>query len=169
MNSDNTWAYIFFFTLIYVFLAMRDKLPSVVAIGDLISLLNSRGGNIFILSVMTFVFFFTGMKWFYYLMDLQRTKSISADNALLLNSISWITGAAFSGSSSALYSALTGQDSKARTDDMRAGDISGSSVTETTKTTREETKTAPLPTAPIAAEDVNVTAENVNVKKGSDV
>jgi len=117
MYQDSSFLYSGILILVWVFLALRNKLPSIDGIRELVGILNSRGGNILILTALTLTFFHASMRWFYYVMGLLQSKSITPDNAVLIAGISFVTGTAFGSAIGALLSALTGQDGRARTTD----------------------------------------------------
>lgn len=120
MYHDSSVLYSGVLLLIWVFLALRNKLPSIEGVRALVGILNSRGGNILILTMLTLTFFQASMRWFYYVMGLLQSKSITPDNAVLIAGISFVTGTAFGSAIGALLSALTGQDGRSR-----AGDKNG--------------------------------------------
>jgi hypothetical protein len=96
----------------------HGKLPSTKSIGEFTNVLNSRGGNILILTVAAYYFFRYSMYLFSDLLRMVREKTISEDNAFALMAIQFVTTSAFGGAMGALLKTMTGESAKSRTDDF---------------------------------------------------
>ena len=106
------WFMIWLFVLLLVFLAWHNKLPRVATVHEFFDALNSRGGNIVILGLMSIAFFKSAMQMFYWTMDKIVDGKVSADNAILLAGFSFVTGTAFGGSFSSMLKGMTGEVTK---------------------------------------------------------
>ena len=102
---------IFSLIAIAVFIWFK-KYPPMEDIASLSNVLNSRGGNILVLIILSILFFQVGMKFMYYLMDLIVQNKLSPDNAMAMLGIQWCTGAAFGGAFGALLKTMTGEEVK---------------------------------------------------------
>jgi hypothetical protein len=92
------------FVLLYT-----KRMPSVEHMKEFATILNSKGGNIFVLMVMSLWFFILGMRFFYYSLGLIVQGKLTPDNAVLLMGVTFITGSAFGGFSGALLKTMTGE------------------------------------------------------------
>lgn len=93
--------------LFFIFMWYR-RLPTIETIKELSLVLNSKGGNLMILSLFSLFFFVSGMRYLYFTINLVQTKQITPDNALLLLGANFVTGTAFGGSFGALLKTMTG-------------------------------------------------------------
>lgn len=109
------WIPIFAFTLLFVFLLWHKKLPTVESIQGLATVSATKGGNIIILMVMAFSFFFAGMRLIYYCLGLSVDGKITVDNAVMMLAISFVTGTAFGNVMGALLKTMTGENVKSDT------------------------------------------------------
>lgn len=98
--------------LVYALLAYRRVLPSIGAVQDLANVVNTKGGNILVLFVLTLIFFFTGIGLIYWSLNRMLEGKLSADNAVLMMGLSWILGTAFGGSFSSMLKVMSGDDPK---------------------------------------------------------
>lgn len=110
---------IIFFTL--VVMQWYRKLPSVDSIQELASVVNSRGGNIMVLGIFSFVFFMSALRFTYWFMEKATTGKISAQDTLGLAAFTWVTGTAFGGAFTSMVKAMTGENTKARASDSQNG------------------------------------------------
>ncbi len=111
------WIPIAFFTALWVFMQWHDKLPSVDSIQKFVAVINSRGGNILILSISSIYFFKYSMYIFMDLLSVVRDKTISEDNAFALMAIQFVTTSAFGASFGAALKTMTGDSSTGRKGD----------------------------------------------------
>jgi len=111
------WLPTLFFVLLWAFMQWHGKLPSTKSIGEFTGILNSRGGNIIILSLSSVYFFRYSMYIFLDLLHMVKEKTISEDNAFALMAIQFVTTTAFGGSMGALLKTMTGESTKARSTD----------------------------------------------------
>jgi len=101
--------YLLFIVLVYVFLALKNKLPSVESVRKIISALDDRGGNIVVLALFSGWFFIAGLHAFYFAIGLISQNKIDAKDAILMMMVTWLTGSAFGGSFGAMLKTLNGQ------------------------------------------------------------
>lgn len=87
------------------------KLPSVTSISALATVMNTRGGNILLLSSLSIAFFVSGIRLIYWSTMLTMQGKIDMKEAvLILPGFGWITGTAFGGAFGALLKTMTGED-----------------------------------------------------------
>lgn len=111
------WIPVVFFVILWAIMQWQGKLPSVSSIQHFVSIINSRGGNIVILSLGAVYFFRYSMYIFTDLLNMVRDKTISEDNAFALMAIQFVTTSAFGGAMGALLKTMTGESSTARSTD----------------------------------------------------
>lgn len=114
------WLMVWLFVLLFVVMLWNKKLPSSRDLHDFLGALNSRGGNILILGAMSIAFFRTAIQVFYWAMDKMVDGKLSADNAILLSCLTFVTGTAFGGAFSSMLKGMTGDNSKSRESDTKA-------------------------------------------------
>lgn len=95
------------------------KLPSTSSIGEFITILNSRGGNILVLAVMSLYFFRQAMILFYAMLAQIQAGTLKENNALALMAVQFVTSSAFGGAMGALLKTMTGESSASRSVDRR--------------------------------------------------
>lgn len=122
------WIPVFAFVSLFVVLLWHGKLPSVESIQGLATISATKGGNIIILMVMAFSFFFAGMRLIYYCLGLSVDGKITVDNAVMMLAISFVTGTAFGNVMGALLKTMTGEN-------VKMGDTVSSTLTVTTPPT----------------------------------
>jgi hypothetical protein len=134
MQLDGLDLYLIGGTLLTTLVAMQwlGKLPKADSIQSLLAALNSRGGNILILSAFSVYFFHHSIKLFYMLLDMVRQQQLTQDNAFALMGLQFVTSTAFGGFSGALLKTMTGESSKARTTDGVDGTTTSTSTTTST-------------------------------------
>jgi hypothetical protein len=115
----------------WVVMQWNDKLPSTKSIQHFVSIINSRGGNIVILTIASVYFFRYSMYIFMDLLNMVKDKTISEDNAFALMAIQFVTTSAFGGSMGALLKTMTGESSTARSTDSVV-DAPGTKITSNT-------------------------------------
>lgn len=104
----------------FVVLQWAKKLPSPAAVQEVLAALNSRGGNILILSAFSVYFFHDAISLFYNLLEQVKAGTLKPDNAYALMALQFVTTTAFGGFSGALLKTMTGESSKARVTDSPA-------------------------------------------------
>lgn len=122
------WLPILFFVILYTVMKWNDKLPSTEAIQEFTATLNSRGGNILILTAGSIYFFRHAIYLFYKLLDLVQGGQLTPDNAYALMSLQFVTSTAFGGAFGALLKTMTGESSKARSTDSNGNGNGGTIV-----------------------------------------
>jgi hypothetical protein len=113
----DTWIPVGFFVILWALMQWYKKLPSPDSIQKFVAVINSRGGNIVILTCSSIYFFRYSMYLFMNLLEMVKNKTISEDNAFALMAIQFITTSAFGGSMGALLKTMTGESSTARSTD----------------------------------------------------
>lgn len=83
--------WVMFFT--FIFMWYQGRLPSTGVLQDLTTILNSRGGNILILSAASVYFFYHAEHMYYVVVQLINGGVIKADNGIALNGLLFDTGA----------------------------------------------------------------------------
>lgn len=87
------------------------KLPSINSIQGLATVLNTRGGNILILTFLTVAFSIAGIRLIYWGTMLALSGKIDMKDAiLLLPGFGWVTGQLAGGVQGALLKTMTGED-----------------------------------------------------------
>lgn len=75
-------------------LSLANKLPTTPQLQDIMTILNSRGGNILVLSLLTVYFFWRAEHMYYVVLAQIQAATITADNGIALNGLSFDTGVA---------------------------------------------------------------------------
>ena len=127
----DTWIPIGCLLLLWAVMQWNKKLPSTNSVQEFVAVINSRGGNIVILSIASVYFFKWSMYLFTHLLSMVRDKTITQDNAFALMAIQFVTTSAFGGAMGALLKTMTGESSKARTSDSNPSMGDGVTRTET--------------------------------------
>jgi hypothetical protein len=115
----------------YGLFAKFKILPTTEGVQDFASMLNSKGGNILILGTFSLFFFITGMRMVYWCLEQNIEGKLSADNAVMMMGITFVTGSCFGGSFSSMLKVMSGE----------------SPVTASTSTTTTSTGPQPDPTS----------------------
>lgn len=126
--------------LVLLLLLWFKRLPSVDSLTDFMAALNTKGGNIFVLFVLSGYFFLTSARMFYYLIHMVIDGKLTADNSYALMGLQFLTTSAFGGAFGAMLTMMTGEAPKAP-----AGTVQTSTVSTVNATTPA---TEPPPTAP---------------------
>lgn len=106
------WIPTFLFVLLLTIMQWNGKLPSVDSIQALAAVTNSKGGNILVLGTMSLIFFFTAMRLTYWCLDRMIDGKLTADNAVVMMGLTFVTGSAFGGSFSSMLKAMSGENAK---------------------------------------------------------
>lgn len=84
----------------------KIRVPDTQSFQEAATILNSRGGNILILTVLSMYFFHRTELMYYIVMDKIKDNSITTDNGIALNGLLFSTGA-FSGAMGALVKTMS--------------------------------------------------------------
>lgn len=106
-------------------LLLSRRLPAMESFERLVHLLDSRGGNIALLSVLTWMFFLSGMRLIYRLLEMVSNKTLTPENAIAQVGLVFVTGTAFGGAFGALLKTLTGTNSAGRNGDANGAPKNG--------------------------------------------
>lgn len=101
--------------LMYSLGAWKNKLPSTGAVHSIVSMLDTKGGNILILGALAIYFFHRTEEMYYAVMALVQNGKLTSDNGVALNGLLFANGA-FSGVSGALLKVMTGTEPPALID-----------------------------------------------------
>jgi hypothetical protein len=105
------------------------KLPPMQDLRDLADMLNSRGGNIIILTIFSGLFFVQSMRLFYQLLDMVKNQTLSQDNSFALMGLQFATSSAFGMAFGSLLKTMTGESSKVRASDPPITEDGGATAT----------------------------------------
>ena len=117
MHLSPDYMLLLMFVLGFTILLVFGKLPSADSFERVIHALNSRGGNILILSLFTLLSFEGALRLIYFIL----THNVAETNPAISIGVSFVTGTAFGGFSSTLYKAMTGEQSSSRATDKNGG------------------------------------------------
>lgn len=117
VNEIQWWLAIGGFIALLISLKLAEKMPSTQGWHDALASLNSRGGNILILSLFSVYFFHHAMTLFYHLLDMVQNNQLKPDNAFALMALQFASATAFGGFSGALLKTMTGDSSRSRSTD----------------------------------------------------
>ncbi len=97
---------------VWAALQWTKKLPTIQSVHQFTETLNTRGGNILILTMLMLFFFHKSIWLFTLLMDLSKPgvsgePLIRQDNAFALMALQFVTASAFGGASAAMYKTMT--------------------------------------------------------------
>lgn len=123
-----------------MYLQVSKRGPTMSSMREFVNLTNTRGGNIFILGAFSVWFFSAAMRLFYHAFAMLAAKSLTADDAILLMGLQFVTGGAFGASFGSMLKTMTGSDGQSR-----ATDLNGDSSRSTTVTTTASATPAPPP------------------------
>jgi hypothetical protein len=98
------------FVLIWAFLQYREKLPPVASFRDFVNIWNSRGGNILVLLALTIYSLRISMRLIYHFVALISEGKIDEKSAIIMVSVSWLTGGVFGLFAGALIKTMTGSE-----------------------------------------------------------
>lgn len=111
------WIFVTAFWIVLAIMQWKGKLPSTDSIQSIATTVNSKGGNILVLAGLSLIFFFTGMRFLYFLIAKIIDGKLTPDNAVAVTGINWVTGAAFGMAFSSLLKAMTGEGTRSRVSD----------------------------------------------------
>lgn len=94
--------------VLFFLLAWFKRLPNVEAMTKFMESLNTKGGNLLVLSFFTLVFGITSIRVFLYLLDLSVHHLIDTNNTYALQFIAWVTTSLTIGFIAALLKSMTG-------------------------------------------------------------
>lgn len=108
---DKADIYIVLVTIIILYAAgaWKNKLPSNASVHSMVSLIDTKGGNILILGLLAIYFFHRTEEMYYAVMKLVHDGAIASDNGTALNGLLFCNGA-FSGVIGALLKVMTGTE-----------------------------------------------------------
>lgn len=97
MSMAQEWMVVLLVTMMtLVWMQWYDKLPRISAIQGLMTVLNSRGGNIFVLMCLSIYFFYRAEHMYYIVLSQVQSGSVASDNGVALNGLLFDTSAASS-------------------------------------------------------------------------
>lgn len=102
---------------LWLLLVKWGRHPSISDILSIVSVVNSRGGNILVLGGISLYFFTTAVRMFQFSLHEVAEKRLTPDNAVLMMGLQFVTGVAFGGAFGAMLKAMTGGDSSSRNGD----------------------------------------------------
>jgi hypothetical protein len=100
------------FVVLLVLMAAK-RLPSPEGFDHFLGALNSKGGNIAILTLFTYISFVKASLMFYHLLDMVKANQLQQDNSFALMGLQFLTTSAFGLFAGALINTLTGATVKA--------------------------------------------------------
>jgi hypothetical protein len=100
--------------LLLIFL---NKAPRISSIREFVNLLNSRGGNILALLILSIYFFSATMRLFYHALWMITSKQLDPQNAVLMMALQFCTATAFGASFGSMLKTMTGSDGQSRAGD----------------------------------------------------
>jgi fumarate reductase subunit D len=134
--------------ILYCLFLYLGKLPSMESVQRLATLLDTKGGNIIVLTSLALYFFHDATVMYYVVIDKIKDGTITADNGIALNGLMFATGA-FSGVSGALLKVMSGADPAKGVTTTTATTVTAS--TETTPAPNPAPTSAPTPaSAPVS-------------------
>jgi hypothetical protein len=92
---------------VYLLLVFRNKMPNMSTFKDFVDAINTAGGHIVLLSVFSFYFFRTAMRFFLHVLGLPD-EVVTKNNAIIMTGIGFLTGTAFGGAWGALIKTMSG-------------------------------------------------------------
>jgi hypothetical protein len=125
------WIFVSVSMIVLGIMQWHGKLPSSRAVQDIAATVNSKGGNILVLTFLSLVFFFTGMRFLYFCIMMIIEGKLTPDNAVAVTGINWVTGAAFGMAFSSLLKAMTGEGTRSRSTDIPPDQQGKGSITVT--------------------------------------
>jgi hypothetical protein len=89
-------------------LIWTNRFPSLDTVIKALEALNTKGGNLFLLSFFTAMFAIISIRTFLYIIDLSVNGKMNQDNTFALQAIAWVTGGLTTGFMGALLKTMTG-------------------------------------------------------------
>jgi len=96
--------------VMYGLFAHFKLLPSAESLQEFVSMLNSKGGNIMVLGAMSMIFFGTAMRFTYWCIVQMIENKMTADNAIAMMGVNFITGTCFGGSFASMLKVMSGEN-----------------------------------------------------------
>jgi hypothetical protein len=109
MNAIEAHLALFALIILYGILAAKHLLPSISSLQGFADLLNSKGGNILVLLILSLLFFETGVRMIYWCLERAIEGKLNADNAVMMMGVTFITGSCFGGSFSSMLKVMSGE------------------------------------------------------------
>jgi hypothetical protein len=88
----------------------KGKLPHMSSLVTLFNALNTRGGNIALLSLMVIVFTSTAMRYIYFIVGLEVAGKLTRESAVAMNGFTFVTGSVCGLAMGAWLKAMSPQD-----------------------------------------------------------
>lgn len=126
-------------------LVWSKRLPSIQGLIDCANVLNTKGGNLLLLAMMSGWFFWEALKLNYHLIYMVSNHQITADNAIALQGITFVTGTAFGGAFGAFLKGMSGE---ALTSTSASSVETKQTVTQTVVTPPTEPEALAVPAVP---------------------
>lgn len=137
--------------LIMVFcLLWTNRMPSIQGVIDCANVLNSKGGNLLLLALMSGWFFYESLRFAYHLINLMIDGKLTTDNAIALSMFSFVTGTAFGGAFGALLKGMSGEPVVSTGASTVKTDTTTTKTVSTPATAPPVNVEADLPTPPIS-------------------
>jgi hypothetical protein len=143
--------------LSFMFMWYKGKMPTTGELQDFATILNSRGGNILILSLASIYFFHRSESMYYIVVQMIKSGTITADNGIALNGLTFDTGA-FGAAFGALLKTM-------QPDSISPPSSTSSGSTTTTRTIEHHAGNSPIDTPPTTVDKVVQTVEPTPVSK----
>ena len=97
---------------------MTKKFPTVEAWEHFLASLNSKGGNILILTILTYLSLIQTVRWFYHILGMIHANQLTESNSFATLGAQFLTTTAFGMFAGALISTLTGNKTDSRKTDV---------------------------------------------------
>ncbi len=108
----------------FLFFAWHDKLPSIDTITHWVELINTKGGNIFLLLLVTVAGAVSSIRLFYYLIGLSVDHKLEPRDVIAIMAITFITGTITGNFQGALLKTMNGDTTtNAATNTQPAGRV----------------------------------------------
>lgn len=100
--------------LVFVFIGLMafKRLPSVEGWGHFLESLNTKGGNILILTIFTQISLTHTIRWMYHIIEMVHLHELTENNVYATTGIQFLSTTAFGMFAGALISTLTGISTK---------------------------------------------------------
>jgi hypothetical protein len=92
---------------VYVLLVYWNKLPTMASFKEFVDSINTGGGHLLMLFLLTVWFFIAAMRVFFHILALPE-ETITKNNAVVMMGLTFVTGTAFGGAFSALLKTMSG-------------------------------------------------------------
>lgn len=108
MHGWFLYSLLFVMAVIFGVMWWFGKLPSIAMIHGLAEIANTKGGIILLLYVMCFSFFYSGMRYVYWVMAKSQDGKLTVSDGLIMAGFAFVTGSAFGGAQAAMLKTMTG-------------------------------------------------------------